>query len=219
MWYNIVHKALESFSKHKTFDENKTTRFDSSPLPYLGELGVGKNRFQILIKRLIMNIYKIAYHLMNKHNLKGWHFKLHDPITDDNGSHVVGYCSSTLKVISLDKVVAEEVSFMDVRSIILHEIAHAIVDMFDNKHDHDTPYWKHVVKSIGSHHCEASVTKPLKRSNVKRDIDNIHVLDYMKYDSNVDEICFMLNKRFGLGTKYWYDEYLKISSKINETNQ
>lgn len=159
-----------------------------------------------------MNIYKMAYHYMNKHGLYDWKFKLHDKIIKGE-TRVLGYCQSSEKIISLDSFVAKSVIYRDVRSIILHEIAHALANEIDPTHDHDSSCWKNIVQEIGSHHCEAVATEPLKLSSTERNCDNIHVLEFMKYHSNVDELCFMLKKRYGHGTEYWYGEYLKILQK------
>ena len=85
---------------------------------------------------------KLARSLMEQHGLAEpeWSFSF-DPAWNDNN------CYHGLKIITLSrpKVEQESISISDVRFIILHEIAHALVGP---GHDHDE-IWKAKDLSIG----------------------------------------------------------------------
>lgn len=80
-----------------------------------------------------MNIYTIAKKLMQRHGLHDWSFQLFDAQTICSDS-VIGSCNYTNKIISLSLKYARMMNFVSIRSIILHEIAHALVG---EGHGHD----------------------------------------------------------------------------------
>lgn len=149
-----------------------------------------------------MNIYEIASELMNKHNLYGWSFEIHET----NG--VIGICDYQNKVISLHIVYASYFSEDYIRSVLLHEIAHALVGV--NQHHNDI--WKRKAKKIGSYHLGKHATKP-KVGDVRplvRDCIHPKVKEFKLYFDSIDEVCFHLKKVYGKSTEYWYNECLKL---------
>jgi predicted SprT family Zn-dependent metalloprotease len=91
-----------------------------------------------------MEIEKIeqrAFELMNLHGLmtNSWVFQF------DNAKRRLGYCSHYQKIISLSKNIMPLLNDAELNDIILHEIAHALVD---KKHGHDA-VWRAKAIEIG----------------------------------------------------------------------
>ena len=105
----------------------------------------------------------IAYDLMYQHGLisKGWIFKF------DSAKHRFGQCSHHEKIISLSEILVELNEESKVRDVILHEIAHALVDA---KHGHDR-VWKAKCIEIGAdpvrcfNQYDLNVVTPILRYN------------------------------------------------------
>ncbi|AFC21883.1 hypothetical protein GAP32_430 [Cronobacter phage vB_CsaM_GAP32] len=184
-------------------------------------------RFQILIKRLVMNIYKIAKELMNKHNLQDWSFEIYESSNKrvPGTTNTIGMCIYHEKVIAILEAVAYSRSEEYVRSLILHEIAHALAG-HENGHNE---VWQKIAIEIGSKHITscANMIEFLNHKNTIRNCTHPYVWKFMKYFSNTDELVFNLNRIHGKSTQYWYNEYLRIlkfqerlkKRKKIETNQ
>jgi len=84
----------------------------------------------------------LATLLMARHSLftEGWQFKF------DNAKRRFGVCKHGRKVIGLSKPIVLLNDVLEVRDVILHEIAHALVG---SGHGHDN-VWKAKVKEIGA---------------------------------------------------------------------
>ena len=89
-----------------------------------------------------IDIKPLGIELMNKHNLiaDGWSFKF------DNAKRRLGYCSYRKKIVSVSIHISPLLSENELRILILHEIAHALVG---KKHGHDS-VWKAKAIEIGS---------------------------------------------------------------------
>lgn len=87
-------------------------------------------------------IIALGNELMNRHNLitDGWKFQF------DAGRRRLGYCLHTKKIVSVSRYLAPLLSDSELRILILHEIAHALVG---KKHGHDA-VWKAKAIEIGS---------------------------------------------------------------------
>jgi len=81
----------------------------------------------------------LAIDLLKKHNLKNWNFYF------DKAKKRFGCCNYTDKKISLSRFLVELNTEEQVKDVILHEIAHALVGP-KNNHNH---LWKKKVKEIG----------------------------------------------------------------------
>jgi len=80
--------------------------------------------------------------LMNRHNLitDGWVFQF------DTARRRLGYCLHSKKIVSVSQYIAPLLSDSELRILILHEIAHALVG---KKHGHDA-VWRAMALKIGS---------------------------------------------------------------------
>lgn len=87
----------------------------------------------------IKDAQTLAITLMEKHNLTGWIFRW------DNAKCRFGQCSHREKRISLSKRLTELNDEARVKNTILHEIAHALVDV---RHGHDY-VWRMKAQEIG----------------------------------------------------------------------
>lgn len=85
-----------------------------------------------------LEVAVLASNLMEKHNLKGWSFKL------DNARKRFGACNYTTRIISISRHLAKVNNFERVKNTILHEIAHALTP--NSGHGRE---WQRVARSIG----------------------------------------------------------------------
>lgn len=158
-----------------------------------------------------MNIYKIAKELMHKHNLHDWSFEIFESTKKRTGgikANALGMCIYHEKVIAIIDAVAYSRSEEYVRSLILHEIAHALAGS-GNGHNE---VWQRIATEIGSKHVTPLVSRIefLNHKNTIRNCTHPTVWKFMKYFPNTDDLTFELTRKYGKSTKYWYDEYLKI---------
>jgi len=98
--------------------------------------------------------HRLARKLMNEHGLYDWAFQF------DNAIVRFGLCQHSKRNISLSRKLTELNEESEVRDVILHEIAHALVGF---KAGHG-PVWQRKALSIG---CNASRTHGAKLPNQK----------------------------------------------------
>lgn len=152
-----------------------------------------------------MNSYDYAFRMLRRYGLHNWNFVIKD-YGNETWLGLCEYCSNT---ISINSQVAKHGTFRTVKNIILHEIAHAVLGP---GFEHGTIFHDTAV-SMG---CEFPfATCNPEYQELLNDCNHPFILKYRDFYDNIDDMCYALNKRYGLGTKYWYEAYLKI----NETNQ
>jgi hypothetical protein len=80
-----------------------------------------------------------ARYILNKHGLEDWTFKF------TNTHRQLGLCTYSKKTISVSKIACEHNTMEDIRDIILHEVAHALVG---GRHGHDK-VWRRQCRLLG----------------------------------------------------------------------
>lgn len=88
----------------------------------------------------IEDALRLARQLMDQYGLSDWGLRA------DNARRRAGMCNQTDKVLSFSRYLIPLYDKADVRDVILHEIAHALVGA---KHGHDS-VWKKTAKTIGA---------------------------------------------------------------------
>lgn len=82
----------------------------------------------------------LAREIMDAHGLQAWAFGF------DRGRRRAGACHHSTRTITLSKVLTSLYDEADVRGVILHEVAHALVGA---RHGHDK-VWRDKARAIGA---------------------------------------------------------------------
>lgn len=135
------------------------------------------------MKQLENYDYAEAIFLEHGLDVAGWQLKTNNRYTS------LGLCKESKKIIELSKAFLDKADKVDVKHVMLHEIAHAIVG---NKHSHDRK-WQSVALQIGIDSAITCYDKPIiSREDTAKYVGNCSTCQnktYMYRRSNKRSAC------------------------------